>query len=227
MSFVSDVLGTAVPVSCVLNLAGALAGAGRDAQLTLETLDPGRRAVIVHERRRFSLALVCAGLDELCRRPGCDCPAPHPHIAFCEEHLAGCGADTLTALARRWGLAQNPDDRPGHREGSPEAELIVRAAAAAGACDRVIGALVDALFPRPEHDEAASRSQERERALRGAHERERHRLTEIGRAEAHRIRQTAEECATCGNTPGPYTEASIPPRCRSASCALPERRTLP
>ncbi|MFI5802023.1 hypothetical protein [Streptomyces sp. NPDC051561] len=205
----------------MLNLAGALAGAGQDARLTPEILDPGRRAVIVHERRRFSLTLVCAGLDELCRHPGCDCPAPHPQIVFCDEHLADCNADTLTEMAHRWGLGQDLGDHPSRGEGSPEAELLARSAAAADACDRVITVLVDALFAQQEHDAPTSWSQEKEWALRDARERGRHRLTEICRAETHHIRRQTGQCATCDSPSArmrkpvsPHGSAPPPALCR-------------
>ncbi|WP_189828315.1 hypothetical protein [Streptomyces finlayi] len=218
MGYDSAFLGTAVPVRCVLHLAGALATAGRDAQLRLETLDPGRRAVIVHERRRFSLALVCAGLDELCRHPGCDFPAPHPQIVFCDEHLADCSTATLTKMARGWGLSQNPDDSLGRREGSPEAELIARAAGAAGACDSVIAVLVDTVFPQH-----TSQPGNEDWALCRARERERHRLTRIGQAEAQRIRRAAGQCATCGSALSVQVPAGFPPQFCSVSCVSPPR----
>jgi hypothetical protein len=222
--FESALLKAAIPYGTVLELAGALAQEGTDAQLSLESLSPLENAVVVCGERRLELILSQDRVHELCQSTGCRYHSANPVIVRCSEHLADCDADALAVMAAEWGYARSDKlggDNPSLLGGSPEADLLVRAAVAHGAFEAVSTSLLNACFEDPETlEEISFLDETRGVDMRHAVDRERIRLRRVAEAEARRIRKAAGACAACGNALLHLPpELCVPPRYCSKDCA--------
>ncbi|TQE33090.1 hypothetical protein [Streptomyces ipomoeae] len=219
--FASSLLGGGVPYGTVLELSGALAKEGPRARVTLESMSPQEEAVVVCHERRFLLVLTQDMVNELCRTPGCSASPVNWAITWCARHLPGCDTQTLVRMARNWGHGRREDlDRDPARLGeSPEADLLIKAAVAQGAFERVRKVLLDACFGDPDLFDDEFWDASEALAMQHALERERLRLYEVALAEGLRIRGTAGSCTTCGERLHGWNPDLPPQFC--ASCAPP------
>jgi hypothetical protein len=196
--FHSRVLGAAVPFSTVLQLAGVLAGEVHPAELTLESLEPHERAVVVCGKRRFALDLRWSGVESLCRRPGCGDRPIDFQIVVCTEHLPQCDVRSLVAMTRESGYCVGSEEDPTLLEGLPEAALLVNAAVGLGAYTEVVQAWLDTCFiPLDEIDDVFWGNEDRALAMRHSVERERLRLDRVACKEARRLRGETSVCQAC------------------------------
>ncbi|MFD8028051.1 hypothetical protein ACFV3F_04705 [Streptomyces sp. NPDC059717] len=219
--FESRLLGAVVPYGTVLELAGALAQQGTNAQLLLESLDPLETSVVVYGERRFSLVLSQDLVFELCRKPGCVYQLVSPIIAWCRDHLADCGTDALAAIASEWGHARSEElagSDLARLGGSREADLLVKAAVARGAFEIVSTSLLHACFEDLEVLDDPLYDEVRAVDMRHAIERERIRLQRVAQAESRRLRQSAVSCAACGTVLMPHGDLRLPPQYCSKDC---------
>ncbi|MFI6020580.1 hypothetical protein ACIBCP_23435 [Streptomyces sp. NPDC051287] len=225
--FQSQVLGEAIPYGTVLELAGSLAREGHKARITVESMDPLETAFVVCNERRFRLIITQERADELCRTPGCQHSPTSWAFSRCDSHLADCDAQTLARMASDWGHARNEElDRdPTRLGGSPEADLLIRAAAANGAFEQVSKALLHMCFEDPDVIDEVFWNEADALAMRYGLERERLRLYEVARNEATRIRAKVGSCTTCN---GLFSKPSLrawdtgmPPQFCSKDCLPP------
>jgi hypothetical protein len=222
--FHSRLLGGAVPYGTVLELAGSLAKEGRSARLTLESMSPLEVAVVVCGKRRFQLILTQDMARELCQTPAC--PNDQPDWAFlhCSSHLPDCNGDALVSMTEEWayGFKTDAGRDMERREGSAEADLLIKAATANGTYERVSKALLDSLFAAPDELDDLFWSEEETLAMQHAIERERLRLHNVARSEARRLWKIFGACRTCGGRLNAYGwDPSVPPRFCSANCVPP------
>ncbi|MFI1621840.1 hypothetical protein ACH4VT_33510 [Streptomyces lydicus] len=221
--FESALLRAAVPFGTVLELAGALAREGTDAQLRLESLTPLESATIIAGERRFELILNQELVYELCRQLGCPHQPVNPIIIRCREHLADCDEKELAAMAGEWGVALHEElgrDAPHRLGGSPEADLLIEAAVARGAFETVSTSFLHACFEDPELIEEIFWDEDEALDMRHALERERIRLQRVAREEAHRASKKAGFCVVCG-TQLVGAGLHIPPQYCSRDCVPP------
>ncbi|MGW2393988.1 hypothetical protein ACWCYK_31520 [Streptomyces lydicamycinicus] len=190
--FASDVLGTAVPFGSVLELAGALAQAGRAAALELESLTPGSRAVLLHGQRRFEMTLSQELVVELCRWRDCPNSLWDAPISWCDAHLRQCDAATLVHQAQLWGCARFhwADYAPELCGGGRGADRLVRAAVVQDASKEVVHTLLDTCFDDPDLVADSTLNDAVPMRLRHAIDRERLRLEGAARSEASRLRKS-------------------------------------
>jgi hypothetical protein len=221
--FDSEVLGGAVPYGSVLELAGLVAHEGRQARIRVESLSPLASAIVVCRERRFHLIISQEQAYELCRTPGCLRSPAAWAFSRCDSHLADCDASTLESIAGDLGLNRNEELNrdPSRLGGSPEADLIIKAAVAIGAFERVSRAFLHMCFEDPDVIDEAFWDEKEALAMRHGLEREQLRLHEVARAEALRIRTTAGACPTCTK---PITnvrawDPGMPPQFCSMACA--------
>jgi hypothetical protein len=220
--FASRLLGTTVPYGTVMELSGALAQSGPHAQITIESVDPEEMAVVVCGDRRFQLILSQDTVYDLCRTAGCPHQPAGCAIPWCTGHLGDCDNRTLAGIARNWGYNRREDTErePTRLEGSPEADLIVKAAVARGAFEQISAILLESCFGDPNlYDDEFSDPAD-SLAMQHALERERLRLHGVARTEGLRIRKAAKTCAACGATLHPYGwHSSRRPEFCSPRCA--------
>lgn len=217
--FHSRVLGAAVAISTVLQLAGVLAGEAHPAELTLESLDPHDRAVVVCGERRFALDLNWSGVERLCHRPGCGDFPVDSQIVVCTEHLPQCDVSSLVAMTCDSGYCVGSEGDPTLLEGLPEADLLVRTAVGIGAYTEVVHAWLDTCFlPVDEIDDVLWGNEDRALAMRHSVERERLRLDRVACKEARRLRGETRVCQACGKALLGWDRAAHPLYC-SRSCS--------
>ncbi|MFF9070471.1 hypothetical protein ACF09E_34515 [Streptomyces sp. NPDC014891] len=182
----------------MLQLAGVLAGEAHPAELTLESLDPHERAVIVYDERRFALDLNWSGVESLCRRPGCDNQPIDFQIVVCTEHLPQCDVHALVAMAHDSGRRVESEEDPALLEGLPESDLLVTAAVGIGAYTQVVQEWLGTCFlPLDEIDDVLWGNEDRALAMRHSVERERLRLDRVARKEVRRLRGEIRTCQAC------------------------------
>ncbi|MFD4868400.1 hypothetical protein [Streptomyces sp. NPDC058412] len=220
--FQSHVLGAAVPYATVLELAGALAKEAHPAQLTLESLTPCEQAVVVCGERRIALDLNWSGVEELCRRAGCDTRPYYLPLVVCNEHLRQCDGRSLVLMARECAYAVEHDENPTRLEGLPESDLLVQAAVEIGVYTEVVQAWLDTCFaPLNEIDDMLG-DEDRALAMRHSVERERLRLDRVARKEGLRLRKEAGTCKDCDHELHPgWDLLSHPLYCSRACTPLP------
>ncbi|WP_411147419.1 hypothetical protein [Streptomyces sp. A30] len=225
--FHSQVLGEAIPYGTVLELAGSLAREGHKARITVESLHPLETAFVVCNERRFRLIITQERADELCRTPDCQQEPTSWAFSRCDSHLADCDAQTLTRMASDWGHARNEElDRdPSRLGGSPEADLLIKAAVASGAFEQISKTLLHMCFEDPDMIDEVFWNEADALAMRYGLERERLRLYDVARKEALRIRAKIGSCPTCK---GPFPDPSLrmwdpgmPPQFCSKDCLPP------
>ncbi|WP_051806583.1 hypothetical protein [Streptomyces sp. NRRL F-2747] len=221
--FESDVVGGAIPYSCVLALAGALSEYGPNNELRVEYLDPLEEAVVASRRRRFRMRVLTGGVEELCRKPGChERPVLDSVVEYCEYHLARSSAQALTSIAMTLGadLCSVVGDILERRGGSPEADILIRAAVARGAFSPVRDAFVHALYMNPSDIDDMFMEESAAMNMRHAIEREELRLLAVARSEYRSIRNFAGACATCGqDLRWRLFDFQVPPQYCTAACA--------
>lgn len=227
--FHSRVLGTAVPYSTVLQLAGVLAGEEHPAELTLESLVPDERAVVACGEGRFELDLNWSGVVGLCRRPNCDNQPIDSQISVCTEHLPKCDIHALIAMTQNSACCMESAEDPKLLEGSPESDLLVSAAVGIGAYTEVVQAWLDTCYlPLSEIDDVLWDNEDRALAMRHSVERERLRLDHVAYEEARRLRGEVNVCQACGKQLPGWDKQSHPLYCsRTCSPAHPPAPAVP
>jgi hypothetical protein len=198
--FDSRLLGTVVPYGAVMELSGTLAHEGPQAAITLESLRPEFEAVVACRDRRLQIVLTQDSVYDLCRTPGCPHQPVGWSITLCEQHLPECEAKELIRMARGLGYDRREfcEQAPTRLEGSPEADLLIKAAVAQGLYEPVSAVFLLACFGDPNlYDDEFSDAAD-SLAMEHALERERLRLHGVGSTEARRLRGTSKSCANCG-----------------------------
>ncbi|MFD7446176.1 hypothetical protein [Streptomyces sp. NPDC059909] len=162
-------------------------------------------------------------MRELCRTPGCNDTPAHDVIVHCRHHLAERPVSELVSMASDWGYyhCEGISD-PTLLMGSPDADLLVKAAVVHGAFEQVTTALLNACFDDPHTleerhlwDESAAI------AIRYAMDRERVRLQQIATTEARRIKKATGSCTACGQALPPWINLHLPPQFCSKKCTPP------
>ncbi|WP_420082834.1 hypothetical protein ACN6AT_37575 (plasmid) [Streptomyces sp. JL4002] len=199
--FESEIVGGAIPYCSVLALAGALSAYGPNHELRVEFLDPLDEAVVASRRRRFRITILTASVDELCRKPRChDRPVLNGVVEYCEHHLARCSPEILRDLASDLGsyVCMDAAGTLERRGGSPEADILIRAATARGAFSQVRDAFLHGAYMDPTDIDDTFMEQSAAMEMRHAIEREDVRLQEVARSEYRSIRNFAGTCRMCG-----------------------------
>jgi hypothetical protein len=221
--FDSQVLGGAVPYGCVLELAGLVAHEGRNARIRVESLSPLSSVIVVCNERRFQLIISQEQAYELCSTPGCPRSPAAWAFSRCDSHLADCDASNLVSIAGDWGVTRNEELNrdPSRLGGSPQADLIIKAAVANGAFERVSTTLLHMCFEDPDVIDEAFWDEKEALAMRHGLEREQLRLREVAKAEAIRIRTTVGACPTCTKPISNLRawDPGTPPQFCSKACA--------
>ncbi|MFF4105391.1 hypothetical protein [Streptomyces sp. NPDC001903] len=221
--FESEIIGGAIPYTSVLSLAGALSTYGPNDELRVEFLDPLDEAVVASRPRRFLITMLTGQVDELCRKPSChERPVLDRIIEYCEYHLAQSSAQLLAAMAGNLGhvVRMDADDLLERRGGSPEADILIRAAITRGAFSLVRDAFVHAAYMDPSDIDDMFMEESAAMDMRHAIEREQLRLLAVARSEYQSIRNFAGACRTCGqDLQWRLFDFQVPPEYCTAACA--------
>ncbi|MFF0437530.1 hypothetical protein ACFYU9_35620 [Streptomyces sp. NPDC004327] len=221
--FESEIVGGAIPYTSVLALAGALSAYGPNDELRVEFLDPLDEAVVASRRRRFLITMLTASVDELCRKPRChERPVLNRVIEYCEYHLARSSPQILTSMAGDLGSFVGVDAAGvlERRGGSPEADILIRAATAQGAFSQVRDAFLRAAYMDPSDIDDTFMEESAAMEMRHAIEREELRLLAVARSEYRSIRNFARACRMCGqDLRWRLFDLKLPPEYCTAACA--------
>lgn len=199
-AFASQLLHTGVPYGSVLALAGALAEAGRDAPLTVESLSPTNQAVLVSQGRRLELCLSQDRCVDLCTHPHCPGGPLDEGIPPCWKHLPMCTTDDLLRVGDIWAhwRFERLSGEPDQCGGAAVAGNLVKAAVSHGVAEKMIDTLLKNGFEDPEM--VVEFRGDDDGAMQWSHaiDRERLRLHKTATEETRRIRNEAKDCAACG-----------------------------
>lgn len=203
-AFTSQLLGTDVPISSVMRLAGVLADEGRSAVLTVEAVTERENVIVVCAGRRYLLGISHEDAVRICDHPACGRrPTEDEIITRCPDHLHASTPAELRRAASDYGhwVAHRHDGDIAGKEGDKSAGLLAAAAAAHGDAVSVVDAYLRAGFAAPEDLDDDDRYWDREEAeaIRAAMSRERARLTGIAVEAAAHIRREAAACAACAH----------------------------